>query len=118
MHHTDTPGQTLGLPGFAVDFLKHIPVAWDETLFMAGYPGSEVVLARRKGDTWYLGAINGEDREKEMTIDLSATGAAPARVRLITDGISRGNLIEKELVPDDGKMTIRLAPYGGLVGTW
>ena len=48
MHHADTPEQTLGLPDYAVTFLKEIPVAWDDTKYIAGYPGKDVVIARKR----------------------------------------------------------------------
>ncbi len=45
------------------DFLKQVPTVWDETVFLEGYPGEYIVLARRKEDTWYLGGMtNSKDR--------------------------------------------------------
>ena len=118
MHHMDTPQQTLGLPPYAVNFLKGIPVAWDDTRYIAGYPGKDVVIARKKGDVWYIGGINGEAHAKDLTIDLSVTGEVPASIRLITDGDSARDLQEAQLEPVDGKLTLHLEPYGGFAGTW
>ena len=33
---------------------------WDETRFVDGYPGQFVVLARRRGPDWYVGAITAD----------------------------------------------------------
>lgn len=118
MHHMDTPAMTLGLPPYAVAFLKDIPVVWDETRYIAGYPGKEVVIARRKGDRWYIGGINGENKAKEITIDLSATGAAPAELELIVDGKTARDLQSSTVKPTDEKVTIKLQPYGGFAGSW
>ena len=118
MHHMDTPAKTLGLPTYAVKFLKEIPVTWDETRYLAGYPGKEVVLARKKGDRWYIGGINGENKAKEITIDLSLTGAVPAEIQLIVDGGSPRDLQASRMMPDDGKISIQLQPYGGFAGSW
>jgi len=43
------------------DFILRVPTAWDETRFVDGEPGDFVVVARRHGDTWYLGAMTDEN---------------------------------------------------------
>ncbi len=101
-----------------MDFLKEIPVTWDDTRYMAGYPGKDVVIARKKGDRWYIGGINGENQAKEITIDLSNTGEAPAELALIVDGSSARDLQSITKQTSDGKLTIQLQPYGGFIGTW
>ena len=45
------------------DFLKIVPTVWDETLVLDGAVGEHLVMARRSGDDWYLGAMSaGEAR--------------------------------------------------------
>jgi alpha-glucosidase len=63
-HMADRPEGYLKLPDAAKYFLKNIPAAWDDTRLIDGYPGKDIVLARRKNDTWYLGGINAEIKEK------------------------------------------------------
>jgi len=118
MHHADTPEQTLGLPPYAVDFLKKVPVVWDETLFLGGYPGKDVVIARKNGKRWYIAGINGENKEKELSIDLSRLGNLPWSIALIVDGEGNRDLHSTTIGPVDGKITIRLLPYGGFTGSW
>lgn len=118
MHHMDTPEMTLGLPPFAVQFFREIPVAWDETRYIAGYPGKDAVIARRKGERWYMAGINGEAREKEMVLDLSKTGDLPGEIRLITDGDSSRELRLERVETGDGMVTIHMKPYGGFAGYW
>ncbi len=118
MHHTDTPQQTLGLPPYAVDFLKKIPVVWEETKYLAGYPGKDVVIARRSGNRWYIAGINGEKIEKEITIDLSPVGTIPSNIEMIIDGNGAQDMQSAAVAPVDGKISIRLQPYGGFTGTW
>lgn len=118
MHHLDTPEQTLGLPPYAIQFLKDIPVTWDDTRYLAGYPGKEVVLARKKGDRWYIGGINGEAEAKELSIDLSACGISPELIELIVDGKGARDLQSSIVRLEDGRFTIRLQPYGGFAGSW
>lgn len=117
-HHADTPETTLGLPPCAVDFLKKVPVVWDDTKLIAGYPGKDVVLARRSGNTWYIGGINGEGFAKDLTIDLSVTGAVPETMMLIEDGSSARDLQQEHVQTREGKITVHLLPYGGFTGYW
>jgi alpha-glucosidase len=51
----DTPAHYTNAPGFA--FVAQTPVTWDETRVLAGQPGQYVVIARRKGKAWWLGAM-------------------------------------------------------------
>lgn len=118
MHHADTPGRTLGLPPYAVDFLKKIPVVWEETKFLAGYPGKEVVIARKNGNSWYIAGINGEDLTKDINIDLSQLGIIPATIVMIVDGENPRDLQTTLVDPVEGKLTLQLQPYGGFAGFW
>lgn len=57
-------------PDFVIDFMKNVPTTWDETIFLDGYPGKYVVLARRHGDTWYIVGLNAEKTEKSLNLTL------------------------------------------------
>lgn len=118
MHYADTPASARALPGFAVDFLRKIPVVWDETFYLAGYPGKDVVIARKNGSTWYVAGINGESTEKELSIDLSPLGNIPSEIELIVDGDGARELQSTIIAPAESKISIRLLPYGGFTGSW
>ncbi len=45
------------------DFLKHVPTAWDDTKLVDRYPGEKVIIAREKGNQWYIGGLNGMKRK-------------------------------------------------------
>jgi alpha-glucosidase len=68
LHFADKAESYLSLPPVPKQFLKEVPVAWDDTRFVDGYPGQWVSLARRKGDTWYLVGVNGENRPRSARI--------------------------------------------------
>ena len=38
------------------DFISAVPTVWDETVVLDGKMGEYIITARRKGDTWYIGA--------------------------------------------------------------
>lgn len=109
-HVAETPNGMAKMPDYVVNYLKDIPTAWDESKLLAGYPGKDVVIARRKGNAWYITGINGENKAKELTIDLSFIKANEGIK--ITDG--NGALFEKSTVKP-GKTTVSFKPYGGFV---
>lgn len=69
-HMPDRPETYRALPSAASDILSSLPTAWDDTKLLAGYPGKSVVLARRKGSTWYIAGINGQDEDQVLKFDL------------------------------------------------
>ncbi|MBO7438620.1 MAG: glycoside hydrolase family 97 catalytic domain-containing protein, partial [Bacteroidales bacterium] len=69
-HIADRPESILAQPQEVKDFFSELPAAWDETKFVCGYPGEYVVLARRKGTTWYIAGINGTNEVKSIDVNL------------------------------------------------
>jgi len=61
-HLADRPESFLSQPQQVQQFLSQLPAAWDETRLVRGYPGKDVVIARRSGNTWYVAGINGTDQ--------------------------------------------------------
>lgn len=43
-----------------MEFLSQVPVVWDETKVISAAVGEHVVVARRNGDTWYIGGMAGK----------------------------------------------------------
>jgi hypothetical protein len=70
-HLADKPESYLAQPQAVQDFFTELPNVWDETRFVAGYPGKGAVLARRSGDSWYVAGINGLDEAQTFSLDLS-----------------------------------------------
>ena len=69
-HLADKPESYLAQPQAVQDFFTELPNVWDETRFVAGYPGKGAVLARRSGDSWYVAGINGLEAQT-FSLDLS-----------------------------------------------
>jgi Glycoside hydrolase 97/Glycosyl-hydrolase 97 N-terminal/Glycosyl-hydrolase 97 C-terminal, oligomerisation len=108
-HLAEIPEGMAKQPEYVVNYLKAIPTAWDETRLLAGFPGKDVVMARRKGTTWYITGINGENKAKNLEIDLSFI---KTNGYLITDGATQ-KWETKPVKP--GKTSINLKPNGGFV---
>ncbi|MGG6312363.1 glycoside hydrolase family 97 catalytic domain-containing protein [Paenibacillus macerans] len=55
----DKPSDWNGEP--EIEFWEKLPVAWDETVGIAGEIGEYVAMARRKDEEWFIGCINNEN---------------------------------------------------------
>jgi alpha-glucosidase len=67
---SDTPAAYRGEPG--ADFLKAVPATWDETRVLDGRIGEYVVIARRHGSEWFVGAMT--DGARKVSIPLGFLG--------------------------------------------
>lgn len=88
-HFADRPEGYRELPGFVKSFLKDLPNAWDDIKLLEGTPGKDVMIARRKGTSWYIGGISAENRResrKTIKFDFLPVGAK-YKLTLIKDGL-------------------------------
>lgn len=116
-HFPDTPEMYGSQPAEVQGFLKSIPAAWDDTRFVTGYPGKEVVIARKKGDHWFVGGINAEENGKnvELTFDFLDEGVEYVAT-LIADGETNTSFaIDQLSVGKHSDESVRMAPIGGFV---
>jgi hypothetical protein len=75
-----------------------------------GYPGQFAVLARRKGDRWWVGAINGSPEPRSLVLYLSFISGAMTML-----GDRNGQPMSLRLEQATSATSIQLAPYGGVV---
>jgi hypothetical protein len=115
VHLVDFPHVYKAMPDFVQDFTKQLPTVWDETKLVDGYPGKDVVMARRSGEKWFMGGINGEQIDKEMNLSLDfLTEGKTYQVKLITDGADNKSFAKNEISVKKGdKLPIRMLPAGG-----
>ncbi|HEU4592392.1 MAG TPA: glycoside hydrolase family 97 protein [Steroidobacteraceae bacterium] len=107
----DSPDVYENAAGF--DFVKAVPTVWDETRFVAGDIDDFVVVARRKGRDWYLGAM-GNEQPHEITLPLAFLGEGKFAARIYQDGATPTTLAESSLaVTKADSLTLKLAPSGG-----
>jgi hypothetical protein len=118
LHFADNCESYRALPEEPKAFLKTVPVTWDESFLIAGYPGKDCVMARKNGDTWFIGGINGTDKEQSWEIDLSRLGSQEFTAAVITDGASDTEFFAEELSVKSGeKLKVKVLPFGGFVAT-
>ena len=86
MHWADKPESYLAQPKQVQNFISQLPTTWDETRLLSGYPGESVVMARRKGNIWYVAGINGKDEALTITVDWSFLGKNNLNAQFFGDG--------------------------------
>jgi alpha-glucosidase len=108
---SDDPDAYRGAAGF--DFIRRVPTAWDETRFLAGEPGRDIVLARRQGRAWYLGAMTA-DEGRSARVALRFLPAGRYKATAWEDGATPNEVrrTERNVTAAD-VLTLRLAPAGG-----
>ena len=109
----DTPDAYRDAPGF--DFIKQVPATWDETRAIGGEIGEYVIVARRRGGDWYVGAMNNETG-REIEVPLDFLGPGRFELRSWIDGSNpaavvadRRGIGARERMP----LRLRLASTGG-----
>lgn len=98
-------------------FIAEVPTVWDETEALCGRMGEYIAMARRKGDTWYVGAMTNWDA-RTLELDLSMLGEGDFTAEIYRDGANADNLAsdyrkERIDIPADRRVKIELAPGGG-----
>jgi alpha-glucosidase len=110
----DSPDTYAASPaGF--DFIRAVPTSWDETRFLAGEVGDYIVVAKRKGNAWYLGAMNG-DFARRISLPLSFLGSGSWTAELWLDG-EKPDAVRRDhrAVSSSDRLELDLAATGGAV---
>ena len=101
----------------AEDFLRHLPSTWDETIVL---PGSEIGkiagFARRRGNDWYIGVLNGADAAT-LEINLSFLGSGTWNADLFGDDPDNAATFKRESksVKASDTLTVYMSSRGGAV---
>jgi alpha-glucosidase len=113
----DKPSDYYGEP--EIEFFEHLPTVWDTTTVVLGEIGSYIAMARRRGNTWFLGAItNNDGRLLEIPLGFLERGK-DYMASLYVDG---GNAIptrthvgiERSIVRSTSVISADLKPSGGI----
>lgn len=98
-------------------FIAGIPTTWDQTIVLDAKLGQYIVLARKKRNVWYVGAIT-DWITRDLTIDLSFLESGNYKAQLFKDGINASKTAsdykkENLQVNAATKIPVRLASGGG-----
>ena len=114
-HFGITPNNLTEFPNFVIDFMKKVPTTWDETLYIDGYPGKYVVLARRNGDKWYIIGINAEKEAKKIKVNLPMLAGKSGS--LYSDKKDKSPQIQKITLKKSGESILTILPEGAVIIT-
>lgn len=100
-------------------FFGNIPAEWDETRVLTAKISDYIVVARRSGRDWWVGAMT-DWTSRNLELDLSFLGAGSFTAEIYRDGINADVYAadykaETMQVQSDSIMKINLAPGGGWV---
>ncbi len=107
------PNNLTDLQPFELEFLKQLPTTWDETLFLDGYPGRFVVMARRHGSEWYVAGLNAEPVAKKLTLSLPML--AGQTVSYYKDTPEGNPVLTTLKIDKKGRAKIEIQPNGGII---
>ena len=110
-HLADKPESYLAQPDEVQEFFGKLPVAWDETRLVSGYPADHAVIARRSGNTWYVAGINGTDQEKQIALPLQDIMKTRMFDTMFLDGPTGWTIRNGGEMPE----TVICQPRGGFV---
>ncbi|MBW6534372.1 MAG: glycoside hydrolase family 97 protein [Mariniphaga sp.] len=101
----------------AMEFLKEVPTVWDETRVLEAKVGDYILMARRKGETWYVGAMT-DWSPRSLELNLSLLPAGNYTIQVWKDGVNADRHAadfkqEKQNVSASSKIKIDMAPGGG-----
>jgi alpha-glucosidase len=112
---SDYPEAYEGQPGF--EFIERVPTVWDDTKVLGGEPAKFIVVARRSGEGWWIGAMTDwEARDVELPLDFLGAGGYEAEIFADgPDAATEGTSLEiaKKAVKAGDRLPLKLAPGGG-----
>ena len=114
----DTPSNYRREPE-SLAFLSKVPVVWDDTRILSAAIGEHILVARRSGNDWYIGALTNWDA-RDLEVDLSFLGAGTFEADVYRDGpnadrVGVDYVRERLPVAASDRLRIQLAPGGGWV---
>lgn len=101
-------------------FITQVPTTWDETKALAAQVGEYTIVAKRKGDKWYIGGMtNNKETSREFKLDLSfLNNGKTYTMTSFEDGINAGRQAmdyrkKSSTVKSGDKIKINMARNGG-----
>ena len=100
-----------------MEFLAPVPTVWDETKVLDARMGDYIVLARRKGREWYVGAMT-DWTARHLEFDLSFLPEGPFQMEAYQDGVNADRYGDdykkvRTRVDRTNRQKIKLAEGGG-----
>ena len=112
---SDYPEHYAGQDAF--NFIKQVPVTWDEIRVLNGRPMENITVARRSGKDWYVGSITSWDA-RTIQVPLSFLGEGKYTAEIYADAPDAGTdathtTFTKQPVDRSTVLDVKMAPGGG-----
>ncbi len=100
-----------------IEFIERVPTTWDETKVLHGAVGEFVAIARRQGDTWYMGGITNWDA-RDVSLLLAFVGPGNYIAEMFADGpdadVTATSLLQtRTIINARSVLNLHMAPGGG-----
>jgi alpha-glucosidase len=98
-------------------FITSVPTVWDDTRVLDAKVSDYILIARRSGETWYLGAMT-DWTPRNLNLDLAFLGKGKYTMEIFADGANahrHGNDYRRDIrtVSRRDRLMIHMAPGGG-----
>ena len=95
--------------------MKAVPTTWDDTVFIDGYPGKYVVIARKgTNGKWYIAGVSADEKPLKLTLDLPMLSKGQDVTLYAEDG--KTPLVAKTMkIKNPEKVSIELTKRNGFV---
>lgn len=114
-HYVEGPEGMAKMPEAVKHYMQNVPVQWDDTKFIDGYPGKFYAVARRSGSKWYIAAINGDTAVKQITIS-KLPFMAPFKTGTFFSSNDKGEImVDKKTVYANKQEAITIKANDGFV---
>lgn len=101
-----------------LSLMNDMPVTWNESIVLEGYPGKYGTVARRSGSEWYLAALTTEARNTDISLDFLEAGRkytayiyksdeTGTDIEIFTEEVENTDRLRLELGKDDG-VTVKI----------
>ena len=107
----DAPENYRNKPG--IEFFRGLPTVWDEIKVLQADFAESLVIARRKGNDWWIVGMN-SDQAKSISVPLTFLAHRKYRMESFADGQSMEDvLVSKHEISRESQLTIQMANAGG-----
>ena len=113
-HFALAPNNLTDAPAWAIDFMKAVPTTWDEVRFLDGYPGKYAVLARRKGDKWYVAGINAQKETLTLKLKLPMIASGTA-LKYYADDAQLNGKVQNMKQKNNQEVEVKIPSNGGML---
>jgi len=112
---SDYPEHYAGQHDF--EFIRQVPVTWDEVRVLNGRPMENITVARRSGKDWYVGSITNWNA-RTVQVPLSFLGEGKYIAEIYADAPDAGSdathtTFTRQAVDRSTTLEVKMAPGGG-----